>query len=966
MPNPQPIPSKPYKQQTMKPKKPTLSSNSVRCLPMLTAICLSATPTLHAQTWAVAGPGNTATWDTDTNWSPTSGFPNAVGASALLSNDLAAGNTDIPLNIDVTLGNLTMGDSTGNNGFFNLISGTAGTLTLDASSGNATLQKTTAATTTDTVAVPVSLTDTLAADVRTGRINLTGLVSGAGSLIRSGTVSGTVSSAGGVLGLTNNLNSFTGDFKIEHGTVNATLTASIPVSGNSVLGNSANPIVVGMDTPGIPTTGSNASSTLTFTAGNDTDNYVIERGIDFTQGQPGGSGLSTARSIVQIAPDGVNGANLNTLTLAGEIQIDDRLVTFLAPRGGLTLNITGDITGSNGVSPITSMLLGGFPPDPSVDGRGGGTYRFSNLARPFSSSIGLNVGTVLIDGVCDPGQDSPVGIVGINMQNGGGGNIVGGGNFVAGAAATRNTAADTIRSFFLESAGSSYSRSILLSGGTTTTATGVTGATGGATAIPASYGLNNASAATDASRVNVMNCYQFGGRNTSGTVTLISGSSINPALAQVGNPAGTNPNVITTSYNYCLTATAGGTVDFAGEIRDPGTLVDVQVARVTVNQIRNHPNLDGINNTTNLTGADGVKDPEANAWVGTPTTGTVVISNFNSNSWQGTTDVRGGKFVVNGSILGNTLTVASAATLSGSGLINLSAANASIVLEAGAILEPGSNLPVDLTQDPTYRLGTGQLNFSAVAGGSGYLKFDLKNDDTDPAINDAGNDIIQMETATNNGSGVLNIGTGLDLDDFAFTNNGLVNGEITLIATDNAIVGTFGPNVTANQFGKSLTLAASTDGTDLILTVADGVASGFTTWIEQPAFNTPPLTAAEKLPNADPDNDGIQNLVEYALNGNPVVSSQTILPMLDSSGTTFVFDYNRFDDSLTDTVQTFEYGSNLTGWTPILVPTASDTVGAATVTVIPGTPTDAISISIPKAVAGASGKLFGRLRVVKP
>ncbi len=780
------------------------------------------------------------------------------------------------------------------------------------------------------------------------------------------------------MGLTNNLNSFSGDFKIEHGTVNATLTAGIPVSGNSVLGNSANPIVVGMDTLGIPTTGANAASTLTFTAGNNSDTYVVGRGIDFTQGQPGGTGLSSARSIIQIAPDGLNDApNLNTLTLAGPISIDDRLLTFLAPRSGLTFNITGDITGTNSASASLGIILGGNPPSPSVDGRGGGTYRFSNVARPFSASISLNVGTLLIDGICAPGQDSPVGVLAFNMTNGAGGNIVGAANFTAGAAASLDTSPDTVRSFLLETPDSKYERSILISGGSTTTATGVTGATTGSSAIPATYGLNNASAATDASRVNVMNAYQFGGRNTSGTVTICKGFSIIPSAAQVGNPAGINPNVITTSYNFWLSAVAGGTVDIAGEIRDPGGVpVDAQTARVTVNQLRNHPNLDGINNTTNLVGADGVKDSAANAWVGTPTTGTVVLSSNSTNSWQGTTDVRGGKFVVNGRLGGNTLTIGPAATLSGSGLVDLSLQNASVVLEAGAILEPGSSIPVqqldplppvpiDPALDAIYRLGTGQLNLSAVAGGTGYLKFDLKNDDVDPAVNDAANDIILMQL-TNTGSGVLNIGTGMDLDDFTFTSNGLANGTITLVATDVPVVGTLGSNVTANQFGKSLTLSISGDGTDLILTVADAVVSGFASWIDQPAFNTPPLTAPQKLPNADPDNDSIQNLVEYALNGNPTVSSQTILPTLNAAGTTFVFKYFRLDDSLTDTVQTFEYGSNLVGWTPIVIPAGSTVVGAATITVTPGTPTDEISISIPKTEAGASAKLFGRLKVVKP
>jgi hypothetical protein len=54
----------------------------------------------------------------------------------------------------------------------------------------------------------------------------------------------------------------------------------------------------------------------------------------------------------------------------------------------------------------------------------------------------------------------------------------------------------------------------------------------------------------------------------------------------------------------------------------------------------------------------------------------------------------------------------------------------------------------------------------------------------------------------------------------------------------------------------------------------------------------------------------------------------------------------------------------------ILVPATSGTVGVATITVSAGVPddatTDTVKISVPKSEAGSSGKLFGRLQVVKP
>jgi len=116
----------------------------------------------------------------------------------------------------------------------------------------------------------------------------------------------------------------------------------------------------------------------------------------------------------------------------------------------------------------------------------------------------------------------------------------------------------------------------------------------------------------------------------------------------------------------------------------------------------------------------------------------------------------------------------------------------------------------------------------------------------------------------------------------------------------------------------------------------------------------------------DPDNDGMKNQLEYALNGNPGVSDSSILPDLVVTATDFEFTYSRLDLSLADTVQTFEYGTNLTGWTPILIPAGPgvSTPGIATVTITDTGSTDSVKVSIPKSAA-AAGKLFGRLQVVK-
>ena len=141
------------------------------------------------------------------------------------------------------------------------------------------------------------------------------------------------------------------------------------------------------------------------------------------------------------------------------------------------------------------------------------------------------------------------------------------------------------------------------------------------------------------------------------------------------------------------------------------------------------------------------------------------------------------------------------------------------------------------------------------------------------------------------------------------------------------------------------------------------VSSAYDTWIG--TFNPPLTNASDRLPTADPDNDGFNNLAEFVLNGNPSVSSQALAPTLDASGSNFVFSFTRRDDSEATAPVVFQYGSDLATWTGVAVGATSGSVGSATIGVTEGgTVTDAITVSIPKTVA-VGGKLFGRIKMVK-
>ena len=152
--------------------------------------------------------------------------------------------------------------------------------------------------------------------------------------------------------------------------------------------------------------------------------------------------------------------------------------------------------------------------------------------------------------------------------------------------------------------------------------------------------------------------------------------------------------------------------------------------------------------------------------------------------------------------------VESGGTLGGSGTINTSAVNTSVVVNGGGNLAPGAATPGTLTMD----LGAGILDLSAV--GAGGLKFDLGALATSDKV-----------TLTNAFS-TLDIGT-LSFADFAFTNAGVANGVYTLFDAAAPIVGSL-VSPSGSLFGGTGTLSLDAINNDILLTVAGaGVAGDF-------------------------------------------------------------------------------------------------------------------------------------------
>lgn len=108
----------------------------------------------------------------------------------------------------------------------------------------------------------------------------------------------------------------------------------------------------------------------------------------------------------------------------------------------------------------------------------------------------------------------------------------------------------------------------------------------------------------------------------------------------------------------------------------------------------------------------------------------------------------------------------------------------------------------------------------------------------------------------------------------------------------------------------------------------DGVPSSFASWKENHFTEAQQLNELVSGDLADPDGDGMKNLVEYAFNLNPWESSQQ--PVFtaateDTSGNEVTISFDR-DPSKTDLIYQLLRSQNLTQWTPI----ASSTNGSPT------------------------------------
>ena len=207
-------------------------------------------------------------------------------------------------------------------------------------------------------------------------------------------------------------------------------------------------------------------------------------------------------------------------------------------------------------------------------------------------------------------------------------------------------------------------------------------------------------------------------------------------------------------------------------------------------------------------------------------------------------------------------------------------------------------------------------------------------------------------------AGTLDLQAGNFLD---LTSAGPVAGGVYTLATaTGGITGSLG----TFTLSGGLTGTPSVSGNSLILTVS---GSAYASWASSFGLQDPWLgvnPALNGTPAADPDNDGIANQLEFALGGNPTLSSTNILPSLTVTTTNFIFTFSRIDESEAEVALTFQSGTTLApgSWANLAIGADTATSGAGVVVLENGASADSVTVTIPK---GANTALFGRLQSVK-
>ena len=150
------------------------------------------------------------------------------------------------------------------------------------------------------------------------------------------------------------------------------------------------------------------------------------------------------------------------------------------------------------------------------------------------------------------------------------------------------------------------------------------------------------------------------------------------------------------------------------------------------------------------------------------------------------------------------------------------------------------------------------------------------------------------------------------------------------------------------------------------LNVTAGPLTPYATWALAKGLDNSP--GKESALSADPDADGLVNLLEWILGGDPLVCSTVPLPQASSDGSSLSLTFNRAVASQTTSSLFAEWSTDLAAWNSVAIGASSSGPNANGVTIsINGTGTGADQVIVRVPLSNSiQGRLFLRTRATSP
>ncbi len=330
-------------------------------------------------------------------------------------------------------------------------------------------------------------------------------------------------------------------------------------------------------------------------------------------------------------------------------------------------------------------------------------------------------------------------------------------------------------------------------------------------------------------------------------------------------------------------------------------------------------------------------------------TGAGTMSLNGANTSTGYLRVQGGTVLVNQSCAAR-IDVQGGGTLGGNGNVFF------------ASIPPGGHIPVDGMIEPGNQ-GVGTFTISNPLAFNPGAGFNLQIADWNSVTPGVGHDLLVCPNLIFSGASFI---VNLDcagLANFTETAKSFViaQGTQTLYPPGYNTV-TFNVTNFPGAGTWKLGLAGTYDNT---LSLYYTPPAGYSTWASSKG-----LTAENNGPAMDADKDGVSNLMEYYLDGDPLVGSVGILPQMTRDADYVILKFKRLDSAESDvTTQVIDYGGDVGSWPKFVAIGASsaaeDSDGTIVNVVEDGSNPDQIEVRI-RRTNETGGRLFARLRVAKP